>query len=81
MGQPKSSNESESNLFDSISRVLGYIAVKDLPRAEDKVRVLAQLGYDNPGIAAICNTTSATVKTLKSAAKKKANQGAKRKAQ
>ncbi len=55
----------------SLSRVLGYIAVKEDERLEDRVRVLARLGYGNAEIAEICGTTSATVRTMKSAAKKK----------
>ena len=54
----------------SLSLVFGYIAVKELGRLEDRVRVLARLGYGNVEIANICDTTSASVSTLKSAAKK-----------
>ena len=51
--------------------MFGYIAVKELQRREDRVRVLARLGYGNAEIATICNTTPAAVRTLKSAVKKK----------
>ena len=54
----------------SLSLVFGYIAVKELGRLEDRVGVLARLGYGNAEIARICSTTSATVSTLKSAARK-----------
>ncbi len=50
----------------SLSLVFGYIAVKELRLLEDRVRVLARLGYGNSEIAAICGTTPGTVKTLKS---------------
>jgi hypothetical protein len=55
----------------SLSLVFGYIAVKELRLLEDRVRVLARLGYGIAEIAAICNTTPATVRTLKSVSKKK----------
>jgi len=55
----------------SLSLVFGYIAVKELQRLEDKVRVLARLGYGNAEIAKICNTTLPSVRTMKSAGKNK----------
>ena len=55
----------------SLSLVFGYIAVKELRLLEDRVRVLARLGYGNAEIAAICDTTSAAVRTLKSTGKRK----------
>jgi DNA-binding CsgD family transcriptional regulator len=51
--------------------VFGYIAVKELGRVEDRVEVLARLGYGNAEIARICNTTVASVWTLKSQSKKR----------
>jgi len=54
----------------SLALVFGYIAVKELPRLEDKIRILARLGYGNPEIELICDTTAATVRTLKAKAKK-----------
>ena len=50
----------------SLALVFGYIAVKELQRLEDRVVVLARLGYGNTEIATICGTTAATVGTLKS---------------
>jgi DNA-binding CsgD family transcriptional regulator len=55
----------------SLSLVFGYIAVKELGRLEDKVAVLARLGYGNAEIAKICGTTPASVGTLKSRSRKK----------
>lgn len=60
----------EHNL-PSLSRVFGYMAVKELRLLEDRVRVLARLGYGNAEIAAICDTSPATVRTLKSASKRR----------
>jgi uncharacterized protein YerC len=61
----------EEHGLPSLSLVFGYIAVKELQRIEDRVRVLARLGYGNAEIAKICNTTPASVRTIKSAAKNK----------
>lgn len=55
----------------SLSLVFGYIAVKELGSLEDRVRVLARLGYGNAEIAQICGSTPASVGTIRSAAKKK----------
>ncbi len=54
----------------SLSLVFGYIAVKELQRLEDRIGVLSRLGYGNAEIATICNTTPATVATLKTRVKK-----------
>ncbi len=54
----------------SLSLVFGYIAVKELQRLEDRIAVLERLGYGNAEIAKICDTTMATVRTIKSASKK-----------
>ncbi len=56
----------EEHGLPSLSLVFGYIAVKELQLLEDKVRVLARLGYGNAEIAAICGSTRASVRTLKS---------------
>jgi DNA-binding CsgD family transcriptional regulator len=53
----------------SLALVFGYIAVKELQRLEDRIAVLARLGYGNAEIAAICDTTPGVVRTLKSARK------------
>lgn len=67
---PKKSPNDEHAL-PSLSLVFGYIAVKELQLLEDRVRVLARLGYGNAEIATICNTTAASVRAIKSALKKK----------
>jgi len=67
---PATSKPDEHGL-PSLSLVFGYIAVKELQRLEDRITVLAQLGYGNSEIAQICGTTPATVRTIKSVAKKK----------
>jgi hypothetical protein len=59
----------DPNSLPSLSRVFGYIAVKELTRLEDKIRILARLGYGNEEIASICDTSPASVRTLKSVAK------------
>lgn len=61
---------SEEHALPSLSLVFGYIAVKELQRLEDRIAVLNRLGYGNAEIAKICNTTVATVRTLKSSGKK-----------
>ncbi len=63
--------DDELHALPSLALVFGYIAVKELQRLEDRVAVLARLGYGNAEIAQICGTTSATVSTLKSALKKR----------
>ena len=55
----------------SLSLVFGYLAVKELQSIEDRVRVLSRLGYGNAEIAIICDTTPASVRTLKYTGKKK----------
>lgn len=55
----------------SLALVFGYIAVKELQNLPDRIRVLSRLGYGNAEIAAICDTTPATVRTKKSELKKK----------
>lgn len=61
----------------SLALVFGYIAVKDLQRLEDRVRVLARLGYGNQEIARICGTTPLTVAVMKSGLKRNKFKGAK----
>lgn len=69
--------KSDEHGLPSLALVFGYIAVKELQRKEDRVELLARLGYGNKEIAAICGTTAGVVKTLKSVAKRKS--GPKRK--
>jgi DNA-binding NarL/FixJ family response regulator len=61
----------------NLALVFGYIAVKDLERREDRVRVLSRLGYGNQEIALICDTTPLTVAVMKSNLKKKKREGIK----
>lgn len=58
------------NALPSLALVFGYIAVKELQRIEDRVAVLSRLGYGNQEIAMICDTTPASVATLKNKSKK-----------
>ncbi len=60
----------EEHGLPSLALVFGYIAIKELQRIEDRVDVLSRLGFGNAEIAAICSTTPATVRTLKSLLKK-----------
>lgn len=62
---------SSEHILPGLSLVFGYIAVKELQNIEDRVRVLARLGYGNAEIAIICDTTPASVRTLKYTGKKK----------
>ncbi len=61
--------KSKEHGLPSLSLVFGYIAVKELQRIEDRVAVLARLGYGNLEIAKICGSTPAAVATLKVRAK------------
>jgi hypothetical protein len=70
VGMAKKVSSDEQGL-PSLSLVFGYVAVKELQRIEDRVRVLARLGYGNPAIAQICDTSLASVRTLKHVANKK----------
>ena len=54
----------------SLALVMGYIAVKELQRLEDRISVLGRLGFGNAEISIICGTTIQTVRTLKSKAGK-----------
>ena len=60
----------EEHGLPSLALVFGYIAIKELQRLDDRIGVLSRLGYGNAEIATICNTTPATVRTLKSGLKK-----------
>lgn len=66
-------NDNDEHALPSLSLVFGYIAVKELQRLEDRIAVLARLGYGNAEIAKICDTTPATVRTIKSTTKKAKN--------
>jgi DNA-binding NarL/FixJ family response regulator len=72
---PKKGKQSDQEALPSLALVFGYIAVKDLERREDRVRVLDRLGYGNREIASICDTTPLTVAVMKSNLKKKGKGG------
>jgi hypothetical protein len=61
----------QEEILPSLSRVFGYIAVKELHSISDQVRVLDRLGYGNKEIAIICGTTPKTVGVMKAISKKK----------
>ena len=61
----------EDQGLPSLSLVFGYVAVKELQRREDQVRVLSRLGYGIGAIATICDTTPASVRSLRHLAVKK----------
>lgn len=48
----------------SLSLVLGYIAVKELGRLEDRVRILTRLGYGISEMARICDATVRQIKAF-----------------
>jgi len=54
-----------------LAMVLGYIAIKDLEKLEERVAILSRLGYDNNAIATICGSTPGSVAVLKTRAKKR----------
>lgn len=66
----RTAGTTDERALPSLALVFGYIAVKELQRLDDRIKVLARLGYGNLEIATICDTTPATVRTLKSAGKK-----------
>jgi len=63
-------DKAEEYGLPSLAVVFGYIAVKELQRIEDQVRVLARLGFGNAEIATICDTSAGVVRTYKSSLKK-----------
>jgi hypothetical protein len=66
---PKKAKKEDRGL-PSLALVFGYIAVKDLQRMDDRIKVLSRLGYGNTEMAIICGTTPANVATLKHRATK-----------
>ncbi len=74
-----SKKQSEGQELPSLSRVFGYMAVKELSLLEDRVKLLARLGYPNREIAIICDTTPETVATLKAKPSKGHKRGRPRK--
>jgi hypothetical protein len=74
----KSTKKKEADqALPSLALVFGYIAIKELQRLEDRVRVLSRLGYGNQEIAIICDTTPMTVAVMKSGLKRKKFRGSK----
>ncbi len=57
----------EDHALPSLAVIFGYIAVKELPRLEDRIAVLDRLGYGNAEIAKICNSSLAKVRALRTA--------------
>lgn len=62
--------KSDANALPSLSRVMGYIAVKHLC-PEDRVLILARLGYGNAEIAMIAGVTRSTVAAINKKPRKK----------
>lgn len=67
----------DGQALPSLALVFGYIAIKELQRLEDRIRVLDRLGYGNQEIALICDTTPLTVSVRKAELKKKKFRGSK----
>jgi len=55
----------EDNALPSMSLVFGYIAVKELQKDSDRVRVLARLGYGNDQISRIIGKSPGAVAVMK----------------
>lgn len=70
-------DKNDPQALPSLALVFGYIAIKDLQRLEDRIRVLARLGYGNREIATICGTTPSSVAVRKSTLRKQPYKGAK----
>jgi hypothetical protein len=62
---PKKKKSAEESGLPSLALVFGYIAVKDLQRLDDRVKILSRLGYGNAEMSAICGISPAHVATLK----------------
>ena len=67
----KPKKKKDEQTLPSLALVFGYIAIKELTRLEDRIRVLSQLGYGNQEIARICDTTPGTVAVRKTGLKRK----------
>lgn len=55
----------DAHALPSLVIVLGYIAIKELGRLEDRVRILSRLGYGVVPIAQICGSSVAAVREAK----------------
>ena len=73
---PKEKDQ-ENQALANLKLVLGYLAIKDFATLEERVGVLARLGYENREIARICDTTSSSVAVRKAGQKKGKNRGKK----
>ena len=71
MTSVRKKKDKDAQALPSLALVFGYIAVKELQRLEDRIRVLSRLGYGNQEIAIICDTTPLTVAVRKSGLKRK----------
>lgn len=78
MPRPRAVKAAEEHGVPSLALVFGYIAVKDLGKKEEWVAVLSRLGYGNPEIATICDSTPAAVATWKSHLKKQGKKKSKK---
>lgn len=63
--------EGNERIWSGLAHVLGYLAVKDLKTLEQRVEILARLGYSNQDIAKICGTTPLSVSVRKASLSKK----------
>jgi hypothetical protein len=77
MAKISKDKKSDQQALPSLALVFGYIAIKELQRLEDRIRVLSRLGYGNQEIAIICDTTPLTVSVMKSGLKRKKFRGTK----
>jgi DNA-binding NarL/FixJ family response regulator len=57
--------EEQGSPASNLALVFGYIAIKELKTLEERVAVLARLGYKNAEIAKICGTTPLSVSVRK----------------
>ena len=73
----KEKKKDDGGVLPSLALVFGYIAIKELQRLEDRIRVLDRLGYGNQEIALICDTTPPTVAVRKAELKRKRFRGSK----
>lgn len=67
-----SKNLEELNL-KNLTLVLGYLAIKDIVKMEEKIITLDRLEFNNRDIAKICDRTESFVRKTKTTYKKKNN--------
>ncbi len=63
----------EETSSQNIALVLGYIAIKDLVKMEEKIITLDRLEFSNRDIAKICDRTESFIRKTKAVNKKKGN--------